>query len=161
MKNKSFLKSLNHALDGIFNSCREERNLRFHIVIANLICVFAYLYGIDSSKWAILFLAIALVISAELFNTAVEKAVDTATKEHNPNAKLSKDAAAGAVLFSAVMSVIIGVCIFDDTAQITYTLKRIFTEAKILIPCLILGISDGLFLLKFKIKQKENDNEEK
>lgn len=153
MKNKSFLKSLSHALDGIFTSCREERNLRFHIVIANLICVFAFLYGIDSVKWGILFLAIALVISAELFNTAIEKAVDTATKEQNPDAKLAKDAAAGSVLFSAIMSVIIGVCIFDDTAQITYTLKRIFTEAKILIPCIILGILDVLFLLKFKNKK--------
>lgn len=150
MKNKCFLSSLINAADGIWKAVLREHNLRFHIVIANLICIFAYFYGLDRLSWAVLFTAIAIVISAELLNTAVEQAVDTATHEIKPSAKLAKDVAAGAVLTAAVCAVLVGVCLFGRGDKITYTLKTIFTDYKKLIPCLLIGIADLCFLFGFK-----------
>ena len=53
-----------------------------------------------------------MVISLELVNTAVEAVVDLVTEERKPLAKIAKDTAAGAVLFTAIMAVIIGCIIF-------------------------------------------------
>ena len=150
MKNKCFLSSFVHAVEGFFVACRNEKNLRFHLVIANLICVFAYFFGISHFEWAILIIAIMLVIFAELVNTAIEAAVDTATDKIIPTAKLAKDSSAAAVLFLAVGAVILGIFLFGDIEKITYTLELIFTDAKRLIPCLVLGIADLLFLFGFK-----------
>lgn len=139
--------SFYHALEGFFEAVRCERNMRIHIVIANLIIVFAYFYGLSNFEWAVLLVCIGMVMSAELFNTGIERAVDTATREILPTAKAAKDVSAAAVLVLAVASVLVGVCLFGDFEKILETLIHIFTTAKILIPCLILGILDILFLI--------------
>lgn len=133
-----------HAWEGITESVKTEGHLRFHIMIAVLIHIFAYFYGIDRSGWAVLILTSGAVIAAELFNTALERAVDTATAEIVPTAKFAKDAAAGAVLVLAAVSVLVGIALFGDAARIWETLKYIFTTAKVLIPCLFAG---GLLLI--------------
>lgn len=139
--------SFRYAIEGIISAIRSEKHLRFHIVIANLICVFAYFYGITKAEWAELVLCIFAVISAELFNTAVERAVDTATDEISPIAKLSKDAAAGAVLVISIGAILVGVCLFGDFQKIGATLIHIFSNVRILIPCLVLGVLDIVFLV--------------
>ncbi len=139
--------SFRYAIEGIISAIRSEAHLRFHIVIANLICVFAKCYGISRAEWAVLLLCIFSVISAELMNTAVEKAVDTATSEIKPIAKLSKDASAGAVLVVCIGAVLVGVCLFGDLTKIGTTLVHIFTDFRILIPSLILGVLDIVFLV--------------
>jgi len=139
--------SFRYAIEGIIAAIKSEAHLRFHLVIANLIAVFAKVYGISKMEWAILTICIFAVISAELFNTAVERTVDTATEEIKPTAKLAKDAAAGAVLMLCLCSVIVGIYLFGDFTRIGSTLVHIFTEPKILIPCLVLGIFDVVFLI--------------
>ena len=139
--------SFRYALEGIFSAIRSEKHLRFHIVIANLICVFAKCYGIKKAEWAVLLLCIFAIISAELMNTAIERAVDTATNEIKPDAKLSKDASAGAVLVLCIGAVLVGVCLFGDLEKIGTTLVHIFTNFRILFPCLVLGILDIVFLV--------------
>ena len=150
MKNKKVIRSFYHAANGLINALKEERNLRFHIVIANLICIFAAFYGLDRLGWAILVLMIALVISSELFNTAIERTVDIATKEILPLAKAAKDSSAAAVLISAAGALAVGFCLFGNADRITYVLKTVFTNWKILIPCLLIGTVDMIFLFKFK-----------
>lgn len=145
--------SFYHALEGILRAIRTEAHLRFHIMIAVLISVFAYFYGITPTEWAVLFLTIGAVLGAELLNTAIEQAVDTATKEICPSAKFAKDAGAGAVLVLAVLAVFVGFCLFGNVEHIWITLKFIFTTPKILIPCLCLGI----ILLIFTIFGGKND----
>ena len=86
------------------------------------------------------------VISAELINTAIEKAVDTATKEISPTAKFAKDVAAGAVLVVAVGALLVGVCLFGDGRWNYDALYRIFSDAKVLVPCLLVGVVDLVFL---------------
>lgn len=154
MKNKNFIKSLLHAFDGIISALRTERNMRFHFVIANLICIFAAFYGLSKPEWAILIFVIISVMTAELINTAVENAVDTATEEIKTTAKTAKDAAAGGVLLTSVGAVITGIFLFGNPSIIADTLKTIFTDLKILIPCLIIGILDILFLFRFKERGK-------
>jgi diacylglycerol kinase len=61
--------------------------------------------------WAVLFLAIALVWTAEFINTALEAVVDLASPEQHPLAKVGKDVGAAAVLLAAVASILVGLLI--------------------------------------------------
>ncbi len=146
-KNKSFFESFKNAVCGIYKAFLSEKNLRFHFMIANLIVIFAYFFRISRVEWAILIFAIALMFFSELINTALENAVDTATKEYSATAKLAKDISAGAVLVAALFSVIIGFILFFDIEKITKTLVLIFTTPKILVGCLLVGIIDMIFLI--------------
>ena len=146
-KNKSFLKSLQCASLGLAKPFVTERNMRIHFSVANLIIVFAHFYGLAKTEWAILFLAIGLVITAELVNTAVESAVDTATSEISQTAKTAKDTAAGAVLFAAIISVAVGCFLFLDIRGIQSALGRVFSSPAVYLPCMALGTADILFII--------------
>ncbi len=162
-KNKDFFKSFKNAVYGIITAFSAERNLRFHFMIANLIIIFAYFFGLSSVEWAVLFLSIALVFCTELINTSIENAVDTATREYSKTARIAKDTAAGAVLFAAIISIAVGFMLFFDISGIINTLTYIFSTPKVLIICLLIGIGDILFLIfgGRKKLRKENKNNEK
>ena len=128
-KNSGFAKSAKNALSGLWYAIKTERNLRFHISVANLICVFSYFYRLSSTEWAVLFLTILLVISAEVINTAIERTVDTATDKICESAKIAKDTSAAATLLCAVFSVIIGIFLFGDLEKISFALNLLFKTA--------------------------------
>lgn len=86
-------KSARHAYDGIVSSLRNERNMRIHFIAAigvMLSCLLFHIHGL--SLWLVM-LAITLVIVSELFNTALEHAIDLITPEVHPLAKIAKDTA--------------------------------------------------------------------
>ncbi len=146
-KNKSFYKSVYHAVQGFLDALKGERNLRFHVCIGNLICFFAYFFEITRTQWAILLAVIGVVISTELLNSAVEKAVDTATKEKCLDAMHAKDFAAAATLIAAMFSIFVGIAIFGDWFRILHALKSIFTSWKALVILAALLIIDLKILL--------------
>ena len=77
-----------------------------------LVIIAGTLLKISKIEWIICVILFALVISAELINTAIETIVDMITMEKNEKAKIAKDVAAGAVLVLAIGSAIIGLVIF-------------------------------------------------
>jgi diacylglycerol kinase len=66
---------------------------------------------LPARDWAILVLTIALVWSAEFFNTAIEAVVDLASPANHPLARTGKDVGAAAVLIAALAAVIVGLLI--------------------------------------------------
>lgn len=100
------------AFSGLFNSFKSEKHLIIHFIIAILVIIAGFILKVSNIEWCILVLTISLVISLELVNTAIEHTVDLAMPEIHPIAKLAKDIAAAAVLFSAIGSVVIGIIIF-------------------------------------------------
>lgn len=111
---KDLFKSFKYAADGILYCIRHERNMRIHITC--MLYMYSYLlfydfFELSRTQWALLLLANALVIGGELINTAVERAVDTATKKECESAKIAKDTAAGAVLIFALFSVVVGIAV--------------------------------------------------
>jgi diacylglycerol kinase (ATP) len=63
-------------------------------------------------EWCWIILAIISVWTAEALNTAFEFLTDVASPAFHPLAEKAKDVAAGAVLITAIGSVLIGVLIF-------------------------------------------------
>lgn len=109
---RKFLKSFKYAFDGIKETIKKEQNIKIHLLMMILVIIAGIILKISKTEWIICIILFGLVISAELFNTAIENVVDLITKEKNENARKAKDAAAGGVLILAIISAIIGIIIF-------------------------------------------------
>ena len=109
---QSLLKSFQHAFEGIIHTIKKERNIKIHLSFMCAVILCGFYFHITKIEWMICLILFALVLSLELVNTAIEAVVDLASPDIHPLAKLSKDAAAGAVLISAIISAIIGLMIF-------------------------------------------------
>jgi diacylglycerol kinase (ATP) len=107
-------RSFEHAYRGLVYTVRTQRNMRIHVIIATLVLVASLLVGVRKLELAVLVLVVLLVLITEMFNTALEFAVDLATKEYHPLAKLAKDVSAGAVLVSSVGAVLVGYLVLAD-----------------------------------------------
>ncbi len=112
MNKEPLYKSFFHAFAGIIACIKKERNMQIHCCITAAVIAAGFLLKISRLEWMICLLLFALVMSLELVNTAIEATVDLVTEERKPLAKLAKDAAAGAVLISAIVSALIGIMIF-------------------------------------------------
>jgi diacylglycerol kinase (ATP) len=115
---KKLLDSFNFAIEGIIHSVRTQRNMRIHMVSAIIILTICFFYDLNKIELLILLITISMVITAELINTAVELAIDATTNYYHPLAKLAKNAAAGAVLITAINAVAVGYIIFWDKLKI-------------------------------------------
>lgn len=109
---KVFLYGFVYAFRGIVVALREQRNLKVHLAATLAVVSAGLYYPITRIEWCILLLCIALVMGAELINSALEDLVNLVTREHHPLAGKVKDMAAGAVLVAAVMAAIVGAIIF-------------------------------------------------
>lgn len=107
-----FLRSLQFAANGIYGFFRRERNGQIQGVIALLVIVAGIVLAITRMEWIMLLLCIALVISLEMLNSALERICNLHTTEFHPAIKIIKDVAAAAVLWAALAALVIGVLIF-------------------------------------------------
>lgn len=111
-KQKTLLGSFSHAYDGIKYAYIAENHIKLHIFIALIAIIFGIVLKISTMEWAVLSLTIFGVIAAELLNTAIEVIVDMLEPRDNPLAKVTKDAAAGAVFLMSIGAVLVGIFIF-------------------------------------------------
>lgn len=109
---KKFWHSFRFAAHGIASAFKSELNMRIHSGLAVIVLAAAVIFRLPPSSWMLLLLAITLVLSTELLNTAIEATVDLVSPEIHPLAKTAKDTAAGAVLLAAAFAVIVGIYVF-------------------------------------------------
>jgi diacylglycerol kinase (ATP) len=139
----SLLDSFNYAFEGIIHVLRTQRNLRIHFVVAVAVLIIALYLDVSKIELIALLLAIAFVLITEMVNSAIEGAIDVSTTSFDPNAKLAKDVAAGAVLIATVNAVAIGYLVFAGKAadKSTRLLDKILNApAKVTLIALVLVI---------------------
>ncbi len=109
----SMIESFYHAITGILQGLKEQRNLRIHFTLSAVVVFLGIFLHVDVISWLALTLSIGLVIGAELLNTAIEHVVDlTSGGEYHPAARKAKDTAAAAVLITALAALAVGVIVF-------------------------------------------------
>lgn len=122
MKVRKLVDSFNYAINGIIHSVRTQRNMRIHFAVSLMVLTACFIYDISKVEFMVLAVTITMVIGAELMNTAIESAIDLTTNYYHPLAKIAKNAAAGAVLITAVNAILVGYIIFwDKLNNVTYT----------------------------------------
>lgn len=159
---KSFLKGFVYAGKGVYYCFSHERNMRFHL------CVAAYMFGfltvfdffeVSKAEIAVLLGFCALVLSLEAVNTALERAVNLVTTEQHPLAGAAKDAAAGAVLISAIFAVIAGIVILYQP-EAFHKMAVYYTENPLILAVLIVTIIISVIfvLLPSYIAERRKNN---
>lgn len=109
MKNRNWRESFGHAIDGIVNTIKKERNFRIQIFMGILAVIACIILRVETWQFALVAVAIFFVLAMELMNTAIEALTDLSCKgKIHPLAKIAKDAAAGAVLLASALALIIG-----------------------------------------------------
>ncbi|RZK51171.1 MAG: diacylglycerol kinase family protein [Pedobacter sp.] len=109
---KRFLSSFGFAFKGLAYAFKTQLNFRVHCIALILVVVLGLFFKLDRSEWLWIVIAVVMVFSAELINTALEVLVDLVSPQQHPKAGAIKDLAAGAVLITAVGALIIGLFIF-------------------------------------------------
>ena len=109
---KKLINSFKYAIEGFVSSFKTERNMKIHVLAMIIVIILGIYLKINLIEWCFIALAIALVIGAELFNTAIETIVDMVSPEKNEKAKLAKDISAAAVLAMAIAAIVIVIIIF-------------------------------------------------
>lgn len=126
---RKFLCAFGYAFRGIYHALKRERHMRIHFVC--MIYLYSFLlffdfFRVSRTQFAILFLANAAVVAMELVNTAIERMVDLASGRRTEKGKVAKDAAAGAVLVSAIFAVAVGIAILWQSAAFS-AMRAYFT----------------------------------
>jgi len=107
---KRFLKSFGYALAGIRVAFRSEQSLRIHAMATVVAVAMGLFLEISMTAWGFVIFAIGFVLTAELFNTGIERLGDGSSNgEQKLVIKRAKDVSAGAVLVSALTALVIGI----------------------------------------------------
>ncbi len=106
------VKSFSYAFRGIKTLVLSQHNAWIHCVATVIVVVVGLLLNLTGIEWAIIVIVMLLVWITEAVNTSIEFLCDLVSPEYNPLIEKAKDVAAGAVLISAIGSVIIGFIIF-------------------------------------------------
>jgi len=104
--------SIKTALKGLGVAVREEQTFKIQLGIGILVLFLMFCFPLTRIERAILVLTVSLVLSLELINSQIERILDFLQPNYDPKVKLIKDLSAGAVLLSALGSIIIGLLIF-------------------------------------------------
>lgn len=115
-KKESFLvnrlKSVGYAFKGTILLITKEASIKIQLVIAIVMIIAGFYFEISPTEWAIQILAIALVMSVEGLNTAVEEIANFIHPEYHEKIGYIKDIAAGAVFIAAICAVVLGCIIY-------------------------------------------------
>ena len=106
------IRSFRYALQGLGFALASQHNFRIQLVAASMTAGLGCLWGVSADDWRWLVAAIAIVLGAELVNTAFEHLCDVVQPELHASVKAAKDVAAGAVLVVSIGAAIIGVMVF-------------------------------------------------
>lgn len=109
---KKLIRSFGYAFKGVVYAAATQLNFRIHLVATILAVFLGYALTISVNEWQWIILCIAIVLMAELFNTAIEMLTDLVSPEYNKIAGRVKDMGAGAVVIAAIFALITGVIIF-------------------------------------------------
>jgi diacylglycerol kinase len=107
-----FIAGFGYAFSGLWYALHTQINMPVHLVLAILAIVLGIILHISAVEFAMIFVAIASVLLAELFNTVIELCVDLISPDIHPLAKRAKDVAAGAVLLSAMLAIVIALFVY-------------------------------------------------
>ncbi|MEH2206905.1 MAG: diacylglycerol kinase family protein [Nostoc sp.] len=100
--------SFKYAWAGISYSFQTQRNFRIHVSVCALAIALSVFLHLQAVEIAVIGITSGLVLALELLNTAIESVVDLTVKQtYHDLAKIAKDCAAGAVLVSAFVAMLV------------------------------------------------------
>ncbi len=135
------LNGFKYAIEGVVHVLRTQRHMRFHFLILIMVLIVSLLFELSREEVLVLLFTITLVLMAEMFNTAIEAAVDLVTQTYHPLAKFAKDIAAGAVLVSTVNALAVGFLLFFGGGRMKNVNKHLELHAPDAVTIFVVGFA--------------------
>jgi len=107
-----FINSFRFAFRGMFVHFGSRGNITIHLLATIIVILLGFSLHVNNQEWCFLLICIGLVLSAEAFNTVIEKLADYVKPGFHPEIGKIKDIAASAVLIMAIISTIVAAIIF-------------------------------------------------
>lgn len=101
---KRFIASIKNSLNGLIYAYLNEQSLTLHAFLTIFVLISGFYFNISKVQWAILVVVMAIIIIAELLNTAIEAVVDMVTDKYNELAKVAKDCASAAAFIASILA---------------------------------------------------------
>ena len=109
---RSFPKALACAVRGLRHAAKTQRHFRAQLVIGAAALLAAAWAGLGALEVAVLAVTTAIVLGAELLNTAIETLTDLVHPDLDPAAAVVKDVSAAAAMTAAGLALTVGVLVF-------------------------------------------------
>lgn len=106
------IRSIGYAFKGAYLLISTEASIKVQFLIALMVTFAGFYYHLSDTEWILQILTIAVVMSIEGLNTAVEKLSDFIHPDHHQKIGFIKDVAAGAVFISALAAIAVGLIIY-------------------------------------------------
>jgi diacylglycerol kinase (ATP) len=106
------IRSFRYAFRGVRLILTSQHNAWVHFAATIAVIIAGTFARLGRDEWCWLIIVMMAVWTAEALNTAFELLCDVASPDFHPIVEKAKDAAAGAVVLSAVGSVAVGLLIF-------------------------------------------------
>lgn len=108
----SRIKSIGYAFKGAYHLITREASVKVQFCIGILITIAGFYFQLSTTEWIIQILVIALIMTIEGVNTAIEEMADFIHPEFHKKIGLIKDISAGAVFIFAIAAIIVGLIIY-------------------------------------------------
>ncbi len=110
--NRSWAHKFRDAFRGVRGGIRGQSSFRVHLFAAGAVVAAAAALGASLSEWCLLLLCITVVLTAEMFNSALESMAKAITRDHDPDLGKALDIGSAAVLAASMGAAIVGTVIF-------------------------------------------------
>jgi diacylglycerol kinase (ATP) len=143
-----FRASFRAAFFGVMRTLASGRNLKVHWVSALMVMIVGMALPLDLATRTALLFAVAIVIFAEILNSALEALVDLFVRDYHRLAMLAKDAAAAGVLVLASVTVLVlAEILWTEWHLVTENLDAVWRSVLFGVPLVVLeGL--GLFVVR-------------
>jgi diacylglycerol kinase len=109
---RSWRDKFGDSFRGLKAGIRKQSSFFVHFFVAAVVLMAAAVLKIHRDQWYILLLCITIVLTAEMFNSALESMARAITGESNPHLGNALDIASAAVLVASTGAAIVGAIIF-------------------------------------------------
>jgi len=113
-RKRTWARKFRDAFLGLRQSIHRQSSYRVHFTAAVIVIAAGWLLGMDHVRWSLLVLCITIVLSAEMFNTALETLAKAITSDYNEHLGRALNIASAAVLTAAIGATIVGSLLFIE-----------------------------------------------
>jgi len=113
-RRRSWGEKFGTAFRGLWYGIVGQSSFAVHFAVAFLVIIIAAILGVTETEWCILILSIAVVMTAELINSALEWLAPAITEEYDRYIETALNVASAAVLLASLGAAVIGAIIFGD-----------------------------------------------
>jgi undecaprenol kinase len=117
MKNQTIFRRAGFALEGLLAAWKSEKSIRMHGMTIAVAILLLFWLGPEPVWWALMALAMGMMLITELLNTAVEKLTDRLHPDIHPDIKIVKDVLAGAVFVACCIGAVVTLALLSVGLQ--------------------------------------------